>query len=388
MRNTPEAFLSVAGTPTADRKGQWSWAIFQWARDLGGSVIVVFIFAPYFTGTVVGDPVTGQALWGHLNAIAGACTGLMGPFLGAIADTTGRRKPWLVVFVGVMIVASNLLWWSMPGGAGLGVFLSATIVVFYTVAYNFSDIFQSSMLPSIAPPQRVSFLSGLGISLSQASTVFGLSILLFAFMLPGEVNWSFVPAHALFGIDPSQHENSRIAGPFSGIWLLLFSLPLFLYTPDGARKSRLGLARSVVSGMRQVWHTVRELKHYRNVATFLVARTFFNDGQVAIMIFSSIYAAGVFKWGALTLTCYALILSLVSVTGALFGGWLCDRFGAKQAIVAGITGAAIGLLLAISITPNSIFFFITFNPIPITHLPFFRTVPELLYMIIAVTTCA
>jgi UMF1 family MFS transporter len=386
VRDTPETALTVTGTRAADLKGQWSWALFQWARDFGGSIIIVFIFAPYFTTSVIGDPIKGQELWGHLNAMAGVFTGLTGPVLGAIADTTGRRKPWLVLFVAVMTATSALLWWCMPGGAGLGVGLSAAILVLYTIAYNYSDIFQSSMLATIAPVQRIGFLSGLGVALAQASTLLGLSILLYAFMLPGEVGWSFIPQHPLFGIDPSQFENSRISGPFSAIWLLVFSLPLFLFTPDGARISGGRAFGAVVAGMRQLRDTARELKHYRNVAVFLAARVCFNDAQVAIMIFSSIYAAGIFKWDALTLTCYALLLSLVSIGGALLGGWLCDRFGAKLAIIAGISAAAIGLTLAISITPDSMFFFIRFARIPTTGLPVFRTVPELVYMAISVAT--
>lgn len=384
--DTPRPVLSVAGTPAASRAGQWAWALFQWARDFGGSIIVVFIFAPYFTTSVVADPIAGQALWGHLNAAAGVCTGLLGPVLGAIADSRGRRKPWLALFAFVMVVTSTILWWSMPGGAGLGVFWTAVVLVLYTIAYNFSDIFQSSMLPSVAPPNRVGFLSGLGIALAQASTVLGLCILLYAFMLPGEVTWSFVPAHALFGIDPAQHENSRIAGPISAAWLAVFSLPLFFLTPDGVHKNRQGIAASLRSGLRDVWETVRELRSYRNIAIFLAARLCFNDGQVAIMIFSSIYAAGVFKWDALTLTVYALLLSLVSMGGALFGGWLCDRVGAKVAIVIGIGAATIGLLTAISITPNSMFFLFTFEPVPNTSLPFFRTAPELIYAIVSILT--
>jgi UMF1 family MFS transporter len=386
VRDTPETALSVAGTHPADRKGQWSWALFQWARDFGGSIIIVFIFAPYFTTSVIGDPIAGQVLWGHLNAMAGVFTGLSGPLLGAIADTTGRRKPWLAVFVGVMTLTSILLWWCKPAGAGLGVTLSAAILVLYTIAYNYSDIFQSSMLASIAPARRIGFLSGLGVALAQASTLLGLSILLYAFMLPGQFHWSFIPQHPLFGIDPAQHENSRISGPFSALWLLVFSLPLFLFTPDGTRAGRVGAARTILAGVRQLRDTVRELKHYRNVAMFLAARVCFNDAQVAIMIFSSIYAAGVFKWSALELTCYALILSAVSTGGSLLGGWLCDRFGAKPAIIAGISAAALGLFLAISITPDSMFFFVRFGHVAATGLPVFRTLPELVYMLITVAT--
>ena len=386
MRDTPETALSVAGTHPADHKGQWSWALFQWARDFGGSIIIVFIFAPYFPTSVIGDPIRGQALWGHLNAMAGVFTGLSGPLLGAIADTTGRRKPWLIVFVSVMTLTSILLWWCKPGGVGLGVTLSAAIIVLYTIAYNYSDIFQSSMLAVISPARRIGFLSGLGVALAQASTLFGLAILLYAFMLPGEINWSLIPQRPLFGIDPAQYENSRISGPFSAIWLLVFSLPLFLFTPDGTRIGGVSVWGAVSAGLRQLRDTASELKHYRNVAMFLGARICFNDAQVAIMIFSSIYAAGIFKWSPLELTCYALILSAVSIGGSLLGGWLCDRFGAKPAIITGISAAAVGLFLAISITPDSMFFFFHVDRVATTGLPVFRTVPGLVYMLISVAT--
>jgi UMF1 family MFS transporter len=229
-------------------------------------------------------------------------------------------------------------------------------------------------------------LSGLGVALAQASTLLGLAILLYAFMLPGEVNWSFIPQHPLFGIDPAQFENSRISGPFSALWLLIFSLPLFLFTPDGTRNGGVSAWSAIGAGLRQLRDTARELKHYRNVAMFLGARICFNDAQVAIMIFSSIYAAGIFKWSALELTCYALILSAVSIGGSLLGGWLCDRFGAKPAIIAGIAAAAVGLFLAISITPDSMFFFLHVDRLATTGLPVFRTVPGLVYMTISVAT--
>ncbi|HEY1710761.1 MAG TPA: MFS transporter [Rhizomicrobium sp.] len=378
------ATFSVAGTRAATPLGQWSWALFQWARDFGGIVIVVFIFAPYFTTTVIGDPVAGQALWGHLNAAAGAVTGLLGPVFGAIADGSGRRKPWLGLCVATMAVTSTLLWWSMPGGAGLGLFWSSLTVVLYTIAYNFSDIFQSSMLPYVAPPDRVGFLSGLGVALAQASTVIGMSLLLYAFMLPGQVTWSFVPAHPLFNIDPALHENSRVAGPITAVWLLIFSLAFFLFTPDGVPTSHWSPKRSALSALAEVWQTVRSLRHYRNIATYLLARMFFNDGLVAIMIFSSIYAAGTFRWSALTLTVFGILLSVVSSGGALFGGWLCDRIGAKRAIVAGVATAALFLLLAISISPHALFFVFAVTGTPVTDLPFFRTVPELVYAALAI----
>ena len=42
----------------------------------------------------------GQTIWGYINAFAGAVTALLAPFLGAIADKVGRRKPWIGAIVG------------------------------------------------------------------------------------------------------------------------------------------------------------------------------------------------------------------------------------------------------------------------------------------------
>src|SRR3546814_1080152 len=57
--------LSATGQPAADFKGQMSWAIFEWARDPYVIIVTIYIFAPYFSNTVVGDPVRGQAIWGN-----------------------------------------------------------------------------------------------------------------------------------------------------------------------------------------------------------------------------------------------------------------------------------------------------------------------------------
>ena len=111
---------------------------------------------------------------------------------------------------------------------------------------------------------------------------------------------------------------------------------------------------------------------------------FFNDGQTAVLIFGGVYAAGVFKWDALTLTIYGIILSIFAVGGGFFGGWLDDRFGSKKAIMTSIGGTSIGIVLAVSMTPTEMFFFFPYDTssAPLWSLPFFSTLPELMYLIV------
>ena len=83
----------------ASTPGQVSWALFEWARNPYYILIVIYIFGPYFTNQVIADPVRGQAIWGYINGFAGAVTAALAPFLGAIADKVGRRKPWIGAFI-------------------------------------------------------------------------------------------------------------------------------------------------------------------------------------------------------------------------------------------------------------------------------------------------
>ena len=383
--NSVKSEASAVGGVAADRRGQISWALFEWARNPYVILITIYIYSPYFTRHVVGDPVAGQAIWGHINGVAGFFIALLGPLLGAIADTGGRRKPWIIFFVGLMVPACFLLWYALPGGGGIGIWGVAALIVMLAVAFEFSAMFHNSMLPHVASHGRIGSLSGLALALGNAGALIILCFMLYAFMLPGAVDWSFLPAQALFGLDVGAHEHSRISGPIVAGWMLVFTLPLVLLTPDVARGG-LAPGEAVRRGVAQVWRTLRRLKDYRNVATYLLARMFYNDGKTAILIFGGVYASGVFGWGPLTLTIYGIVLSVFAVGGGILGGWLDDRFGSKRAILVSIGGTSLGVILAVSITPTELFFLPYDNSAQtvLWSLPFFNTLPEFLYLSVVV----
>ncbi len=122
------------------------------------------------------------------------------------------------------------------------------------------------------------------------------------------------------------------------------------------------------------------------MALYLFARMFYNDGKTAVLIFGGVYAAGVFQWGPLTLTIYGVVLSVFAVAGGLFGGWLDNTFGSRNAILISIGGTSLGLLLAVSMTPNEIFFvpYDAASAEPIWSLPFFATIPEIAYVSVVI----
>ena len=244
MANIPP--LSLAGTPAAKPIGYYSWTLGQCARDPLYIMVIIYIFFPYFSNVVVGDPVRGQTLIGYLNATAGAFMALTIPFMGAIADKIGRRKPWIVASHATLAVVAVLLWWILPAGTGLGLGVGFALLLVLLIAFGYAEVFHNAMLPSVTPSDKAGIVSGMAFSVGNMSAILLLVFVLFAFALPGTQSWSFLPAAPLFGIDQSIHEHDRIVGPIGGFWLVLATLPLLAFTPDGNRSKK-----SIVDDVRQ-----------------------------------------------------------------------------------------------------------------------------------------
>ena len=372
--------LSLAGTPAASPLGYYSWAFGQAARDPFYIMVVIYIFFPYFSAVVVGDPVRGQSLIGYINASVGFVLAATILFLGAIADTVGRRKPWILVTYGTIAIGGFLLWWVKPGSEGLSLYSSVGLIFIIMVAFAYAEVFHNAMLPSITPAERAGEISGLAYALGNFGAVSMMVFVLFAFALPGVQDWPFLPEQPLLGIDHSLNEHDRIVGPISGIWLVIFILPVLLFTPDGLSRG-ITWRQAARTGIREVATTLRQLiKHYSNIAVYLVARMLFNDGMVGVLIFGGVYAAGNFGWETITLLIFGLTTSVSAMIGAYLGGRLEDRLGSMQTLKVSIFGSATLLVVLTSITPETLFFVIPASDEPVWAFPYFSTLAELAYL--------
>ena len=372
--------LSLAGTPAASPLGYYSWAFGQAARDPFYIMVVIYIFFPYFSAVVVGDPVRGQSLIGYINASVGFVLAATILFLGAIADTVGRRKPWILVTYGTIALGGFLLWWVKPGSEGLSLYSSVGLIFIIMVAFAYAEVFHNAMLPSITPAERAGEVSGLAYALGNFGAVSMMVFVLFAFALPGVQDWPFLPEQPLLGIDHNLNEHDRIVGPISGIWLVIFILPVLLFTPDGLSRG-ITWRQAARTGIREVATTLRQLiKHYSNIAVYLVARMLFNDGMVGVLIFGGVYAAGNFGWETITLLIFGLTTSVSAMIGAYLGGRLEDRLGSMRTLKIAIFGSATLLVVLTSITPETLFFVIPASDEPVWAFPYFSTLAELAYL--------
>lgn len=335
----------MAAVQEASRLGKFSWALFDWANQPYFTVVTTFIFAPYFTSYVVGDPAQGQAYWGYTQAAAGILIALFSPIFGSIADAGGPRKPWIAVFAVMCAIGSISLWWALPGqGGNIGWILFAIVVG--TVGIEFSLVFNNAMLPTLTSCAKIGRLSGFGWGLGYVGGLSVLFIVLLAFSLPET---------PLFGLDKATHEHDRITGPISGIWFLVFILPMMFFTPD-SKSAQISKPAAIRQGLSALVETFKSLRNYRNIMAFLIARMFYNDGILALIGFSGIYAAGLFGWDTITLGVFGILINFFAIGGSFVGGWLDDRLGSKPTIVISVLGLAFAAFGVLSISDGEVLF--------------------------------
>jgi UMF1 family MFS transporter len=343
------------------RRAVVSWMMFDWAAQPYFSLITTFVFAPYFVSHVAANPASGQAMWGFATAAAGFVIALASPVLGAIADSSGRRKPWIAAFGLVFAIGASLMWFGKPGDPSIVLPLLIAFAI-TTIGVEFATVFNNAMMPSLVPPHKIGRLSGSGWALGYVGGILSL-ILVLGFMaaspITGRTLFGFAP---LFGLDPATHEGARITGPITALWFAVFVMPMFLFTPDFPAKRPVRTA--LREGLRELGETLRELPKQKSMAAFLLANMIYTDGLVSLFAFGGIYAASTFGWNTIQIGTFGILLAIAGTFGAFLGGKLDDRLGPKRVIAGSLTLLLLAVAGILLVGPGHILFFEVTPPAP------------------------
>ncbi len=378
------AAAAPAGVGKLSRSAR-SWAIFEGGRDTYVIMVMALAFMPYFVTTVVGDPVRGQALAAGYAKFSGLAVALTAPFLGAIVDKLGPRKPWLAASAFASAALTACLWIARPAAddATIHLVLMMTTVLGVLIAYT--DVFHNSMMPYAAAPAEQAKASGLALSLGNLVGLVMIVFLLWGFSLPGVVQSTLLPAVPLFGLDRANGDHVRIVGPLVGLAIALGTIPLLLHSTD-AKRSALSLAQATRQGAFEIWDILRHMRMPRDAGLFLLGRMLYSDAKIAGLMFGGIYAAGVMKWGAPELLTMGLLATASGVFGGFLAGWMDTRLGPKLALIIQILGAIACLFAQLSITREQILFI----PYPeaqhgqLWSLAIFNTLPQVAYLLVVI----
>ncbi|WP_299949299.1 MFS transporter [uncultured Ruegeria sp.] len=323
------------------RKRIWGWWFFDWASQPYHTLLVTFVFGPYFVSVAAQYYLTSgladeaakaqaQVVWANCMTIIGLIIAFGAPLLGAMADVSGRRTPWIFGFSVMYAVGSAALWYTMPDGSNMWLMLSAFGLGF--VGAEYALIFVNSQLPDLGDDSEVGEISGSGFAFGYFGGLLSLAIMLVLFVEQpnGKTLIGLAP---MLGLDASLQEGTRFVGPFTAGWFVLFMVPYFLWVRDDPNTKKQG---SLGEALRLLGKSVAALRHRVSLATYLGSSMFYRDALNGLYTFGGTYAALVLEWDLVKIGVFGIVSVLASAIFAWVGGKMDRKYGPKPVILIAI----------------------------------------------------
>jgi UMF1 family MFS transporter len=325
-----------------NKKAVFAWTMYDFANSAYTTLIVTFIYSTYFVKAIAPNEIIGTALWSRGVTITALTVAILSPILGATADEGGYRKRFLLVTTIVAVIGSVMLYTVMPGQTLKALFW----FVVGNIAFEMGMVFYNAYLPDIAPPDKIGRISGYGWGLGYIGGLLAMLIAMIGFVNT-QTPW--------FGFSTDAGENIRATNILVGCWFALFSIPIFLFVSDKKPEVKKGILRHLRETFGELGKTFHEIKKYRQILKFLLARLIYNDGLITIFAFGGIYAAGTFHFTFQEIMIFGVVLNIAAGLGALVMGFMDDKLGGKKTIQISLY-ALIAASVAAIVSPNKTIF--------------------------------
>jgi UMF1 family MFS transporter len=356
-------------TELAPARERWSWALYDFANTIFSMNVATY----YFNVWLISDLGSSSTKVTLGNTLSSILVVLSIPIFGAISDARRRRVPWVVGFTLISCLATAaigvighalvpLVGECIEGGAvrdaswhigGAALFWVVAAFVVANYAYQGAIPFYNAMLSDLAPPAQRGRLSGIGTAIGYLGSIVGIALTapFFNGTLPviGEMPQSFVAT--IRAIVPFTAHGGRVASFVpTGIFFLLFSLPLFFFCRDHdpARDKHSIDWRSAFRSLRE---TFRRSREYPGARRFILASLMYQDAIGTIISFFAVYAVKVVGFDKGKEISLFVVLTLPAVVGSFLAGHVVDRIGPKRTMVATLVGWIV-LLVALIVFPE------------------------------------
>lgn len=316
----------------------WGWWFFDWASQPYNTLLLTFVFGPYFAEVAKAHFMTGgldanaagaaaQSYWGWGQTLSGVIIAVLAPILGAIADGSGKRMVWIWIFSAFYVVGSWGIWYLVPGEPDL--FRAMLWFGIGLIGMEFATIFTNSLMPDLTGDDDMGKVSGSGFAFGYVGGILALVIMLLLLAENGATGKTLIGLKPLFGLDPATREGTRAVGPFTAIWYVVFMVPFFLWVkePKGrGRRVNLGAA------MRDLWALIRSLKERQSLGAHLLSSMFYRDALNALYGFGGVYASGVLGWSVTKIGIFGIAGAISAALFSWLGGKMDSARGPKPVI--------------------------------------------------------
>ncbi len=328
------------------RKPVFGWMFFDWASQPYATILLTFVFGPYFTSVVMDDPVLAQQYWGWMLAVTGLVIAVLAPVLGSVADASHSRRGWILAFSLFYVVGAAALWFAAPASPYPVLVMFAFGVGL--MGAEFATIFTNAILPELGTRQEIGRISGSGWAFGYVGGLLSLATVLL-FFAEQESGRTLIGLEPLFGLDAQSREGTRAVGPLTAIWYLLFMIPFFLWVPmrrenPPANEGLAGLAK-----------TIRSLPRHPSLLAYLGSSMFYRDALNGLYAFGGIYAVGVLKWSIVQVGVFGILGLVFGAVFAWLGGHADQRLGPKPVIIVSLLGLILACIAIVTTSREQVF---------------------------------
>ncbi|MGB4592835.1 MAG: MFS transporter [Coriobacteriia bacterium] len=288
-----------------------SWVLY----DLANTTFALGVGSRYFGPWVI-EANHGSDWWiGATTAVAMLIVIVTGPWIGALTDHIGTRRPYLIGATLTCVAATALL-------ATGGIWPSLVLYAIGTVGFNVGAVVYDAMLPDVSTEENRGRISGIGVATGYAGSAIALG--LGAYLLPRfGYAWVFRSLAVAF---------------------LVFAFPAFIWVRERPRVRRPGRPPGILQSPRLVVEAWREAAKYPGVVRFLIGRFLYTDAINTVFLFNAIFAKFELGFTDGETNALALVGIVAAGLGALLAGRLVDSLGPRKVLHV----AVYALLLAVT----------------------------------------
>ena len=320
-------------------KGTFSWALWDWASQAFPTVVTSFIFGRYITseffapaGYSLAEAGQYTAFWlGISGVVAGVLIALIAPIVGRRADTSGRKKFWLMVNTYLFAGTIGLMFFVAPSSDFFvfGLVLLAAGGIFF----EFATVNYNSMLNEVARPHERGKISQFGWGLGYIGGIILLVMALWIIQFGGA---------ELLGIPDTDALSVRVVMVISMFWVIIFSIPLMLKVPEAKPIAGTENEGVLLAYKKLIRSLVTMRKENPNLLKFLIASAVYRDGLNGVFAYGAVLGGIAFGLDLTEIILFGIAANIVAGIGAFVGSFFEDRVGSRKIIFVSLVGVIVG----------------------------------------------
>ncbi len=295
---------------------QWAWYLYDFGNSAYAAVVVLAVYSAYFKGSVVGGA-KGTALWGTSVGIAMLISAVLSIIMGPIADFSASKKRLLFGFSALSWIFTAMLFFVTKGAIFIG-------MLFYIVAeigYRMGQVFYNGLLPEITTSKDLGRGSGNGWASGALGGIVCLLIVLPIILLGGDGNFPV-----------------RISMVITAVFFALSTIPGLLWIKERAQPQKLPAGQNYLTiGFKRLGQTIKNIRHFKEFAKFMLAFLIYNDGIMMAMDFAAIIGGVLYGMNEVQLIIMMIIVQVTSIFGAYISGIYGEKAGFKKALMISLT---------------------------------------------------